>query len=240
MVPVIVSADEEPPSWSQIFAAISRAVRYRPSIELLLEEDISLGARECGPDERCIASQLRAGGAALGFIVVINTEAKPAMLAVRLVEAESSKTVAESTVRVPATKVLEAIDAQAAAALDAAGHPLAAKLVVVTDPPDSMVKVDGLVLGTGVAGAYFVTPGTHQVSAESEDHHPGSAEATAIAGQDVKLELRLVERETLLDSPWLWIAAGAVAVGAVVSIAFATRSTDRYMCAPLEGATCDP
>ncbi len=238
-MPVIVSEGGERPSWSQIFLAISGVVRYRPSIDLLLEEEISIAARECGPDERCIASQLRAGGADLGFIVVINTEVKPAMFAVRLIEAQNATTIAESMTRAEAASLNEAVAKRTEAVLAETPHAVMARLRIQTDPPDSMVKIDGASLGAAVAGAYFVAPGKHRVSASGVDHLDGAVDVSAEAGKDTDVKLVLVERETLLESPWLWLGAGVVAIGTVVAIAFLTRPTDRYMCAPFEGSDCD-
>jgi hypothetical protein len=237
VVPVIVAEEGERPALSALYAAVSEAVKYRPTVALVLEEEPIARALECGADEACVAAELSNAGVELGVLVVVNTALTPALFGLKLIDAKNKATIDEAVLQLDAKEIVRELEPRVAAMLEKRGHTLNAKLTVKLDPPASALSIDGK---PSLAGAHFLAPGKHQLVASHEEHRAEAREVELKAGQDTALEIALVEEAKLVESPWLWIGVAAVLAGAATALLIGTRSTERYVCAPFEGADCDP
>jgi hypothetical protein len=238
IVPVIVAEEAQRPTLSGVYASIAEAVRYRPSILLVLEEETFARALECGADERCVASELASAGVDLGILVVVNTEMTPALFGLKLIDGNARKTIAESVAQLEATKIVSELGPRLSELLEKNGHPLACELRLKIDPPDAFVSIDGAALV--LAGVHLIPPGKHTIALSHPDYLPKSFEVETRAGVESEVASALERREQLIDSPWLWVGVAAVLAGAATALLFATRSTEHYACGPFEGVSCEP
>jgi len=72
-----------------------------------------------------------------------------------------------------------------------------ALLSLRSDPEGASVKVDGKLAGTAPLTRYPLTPGTHQIVAQLENHRPWSIEVESAAGETLNLMARLIRDERL-------------------------------------------
>src|SRR4029450_7565125 len=70
-------------------------------------------------------------------------------------------------------------------------EPLSAKLRVVSDPANAVVRVDGKAGGTTPLEAAEVAPGRHEVRLEREGYSVASQTVNGRAGETVEVSLRL-------------------------------------------------
>jgi hypothetical protein len=246
VVPVIVSAAGRP-TLSSVFAAVGRGARLRAELELLSEEETFVAGSElagrvadCGPDAACVASEVRRLGATLGLVVVINAELTPALVGLRLIDGRSGTVIADASKNVAVEEVESAIRDVASELFARAGYEERARLVVRATPPGATIRVDGGTPDRAAANTFIVEPGRHRVTAALEGHEDATEEVEIAAGEERELSLSLVERSSLIESPWLWLAIGAVVAGTVTVTLIATRPRDTYICVPLDGVDCEP
>jgi hypothetical protein len=155
----------------------------------------------------------------------------------KLIDTKKKATIDEAVVQLDAAQIVAELGPRVSAMFEKRGHALAAKLIVELDPPASAISIDGK---PAMPGAHLLAAGRHRIEATHPDHLAQSIEVDTVAGTERTVTLSLTEEATLIESPWLWVGIAAVLAGATTALLIGTRSTERYVCAPFEGADCDP
>ncbi len=88
-----------------------------------------------------------------------------------------------------------------------------AKLTIKSPVKGASVRVDGKPLGQAPS-EIVLTPGSHTVVAQHEEHHDASLKVILVAGQDRTVVLDLEEKKkAFYEAWWFWGGLGVVAAG---------------------------
>lgn len=112
----------------------------------------------------------------------------------------------------------------AAQSLEFALAPRPSLLVLSIAPTQARVTLDRADRGT--ARRFDVHPGVHSIRVEADGYVSLDREAFVATGQTTSLDLTLARRppSRITSSPWFWVVAGVVVVGATTAIVAATLS----------------
>ncbi len=93
-----------------------------------------------------------------------------------------------------------------------------ARVTVTSTVARGRIRIDGEEVGQGTWTGEL-DPGRHRIEVRAEDHEPFRRAVDLSPGQrlDVQAALTPIEQGSLLEEPWLWIVAGAVAVATAVT-----------------------
>lgn len=250
VLPVIVEGPHGKASISSIFDDVSDVAAMRvgltmvPNEELFLQrEEVTNRVRECGSDTQCMVSRLRAFDARLGLVVTVNLDLDPPLVSLLMADTDELRVVAEVIEEVRGGDVSDFIRGQVKKILDDLEYVRAGRIVVEIDPPEAgraTIKVgDGNEADRGAPNVFTVAPGAYPVSARLDGWSSASAEAEVKSGEETRVRLSLEEEKSLFQSPWFWVAVGAVLVGgASTAIALGTAETTRCLCVTIGGAGC--
>jgi hypothetical protein len=178
---------------------------------------------ECRGDPRCVAARLAEASVDLVLLVGVNHRLKPALLSVQLIDVRASKTL--SSEAWPESEAGDGVAAELVAelrrALDRAGHPLGARLVLDLLPREAAAEAGEVHLPPGLGPIEAVVPvGRRHLRIWAEGHQSAERELDLEAGKELSLSIQLEKESSVWSSPWLWIGVGAVAGGAVGTALF--------------------
>jgi hypothetical protein len=102
---------------------------------------------------------------------------------------------------------------------------LSSRLMVVAEPSNALVRLDGNDVGFGTVEE-TVRPGAHSIEVSAEGYATFRRQYDAVAGQNQTVRATLSNRRTVFESPWFWLSVGVVAVGAGVAGYFLLRDVE--------------
>ncbi|MEI8255060.1 MAG: PEGA domain-containing protein [Deltaproteobacteria bacterium] len=91
----------------------------------------------------------------------------------------------------------------------------AARVIIESNRPESTIRIDTRVVANGQADE-VVAAGHHVIDVTAPGYSTFHREVDAIVGGSMRVQVTLTDQRTILSSPWLWTAVGAVVVGGVV------------------------
>lgn len=249
VVPVVVGGGDV--RVSRLVSEIEAAAALRGSLRMLSMEDLFVAGgetaeaavRACGSDQGCVSERLRAVGARLGLIVILNVSTSSPLLALRLFETRSGEPL---VVRAASPSHLDdslyaELRAMAEEVFDEAGFEKGAKLTVRVDPLSARVDVGGRrEPEMGASAVFLLPPGEYPVRASLEGYEAQETRILLTRGEQRELELVLEKHGTFLSSPWFWVTVGLLVGGAAAATAIVmTSGSDQYcFCIPGPGGGC--
>jgi hypothetical protein len=184
--------------------------------------DLAEALSTCGADPRCIGARLESAGLGLGLFLVANFSTSPHIVTARVIDAAGS--VLQSSVWEfdPAKADIAAeIASDTMDLLDKSGHPIGGRIIVDPKPLDASVSLTARLTGAAFQAAppnvFLVPAGEYRVDANKDGWVHAAAETAVKRGQDATISVALASEPTILESPWLWIGAGAAVAGAVTA-----------------------
>jgi hypothetical protein len=238
VLPLLLGASEEV-STTLVFRAVERAAELRPEVRAMSLDDfffhdgkeLAERALACGEDTACIAEQLKPFRAELGLVVIINRELSPAMLSALLLDAGSGVVVADAFAQLDARpdEIAAAVSREVGGLFERLGLRQSGRLEVRVAPPGARLEVQDArgekrAPERGHLELFTLPPGDYVVTASLEGHRDASLRARIASGAATRLDLTLEEAPGLMRSPWFWLGAAAVAIGAGVALGAAVAS----------------
>ncbi|CAN0540442.1 unnamed protein product, partial [Laminaria digitata] len=87
-------------------------------------------------------------------------------------------------------------------------------VVIEVEPKRAQLRLtQGIEPDLGTANVFTLAPGRYTAEGLLEGHHRATVDFEVNSGTSKTLQLELKEDSSVLSSPWLWIAVGAVVVG---------------------------
>jgi hypothetical protein len=204
----------------------------------MLETKLGDQIRDCGAEVRCIAARLKNADVALALLIVADLGLRPPLVTARVVDAEREKVISTSIAEVSAGGLSLAVKTAAAKSLERAGFVIGGRLAIDTSPPSARVQI-GHSSTPGTPNLFVVGAGVHEVSASHDGYTSTSTRALVRAGRDTRVWLELAPSESILGSPWFWVAVAGVALAAGGAVFFfAPGSGPRPLCQSRDG-TCE-
>lgn len=229
VVPIV--ADGPPESASAVISGADLAITHRASVAMIRPEEVfsradaATRAEDCAGELRCLSGWLEGVKARLGVVVIVS--AARDRVSLELIDAAEQRTLGQRTGAFSGGALRDRVRAWLSELLDAAGHPELGRLQVIV-PPDAALRLDGVPVAiTDSKAELAIARGVHQLVVTAPGHLPRELEVSVEQGQTRSLKVELEAEPTLLESPWLWIGVGAVAVatGALIGV-LAARPTD--------------
>lgn len=233
----VVEGREGSPGTSRIYAAVAEALKLRPRLRLLTSEEMFVAdpnlaerrVEDCGTDAGCLSASLRPFSARYGLLVVLNFQAEPPLLGLRLVDVDEQRIV-EQFAGAMQEAPLDAVRREVDALFSRGGYVAWGEVVVHTEPKDAAVRLgDGVAPRALTPPTFLVPPGRYLVSAASSGHEETSQEIEVSPGasEDLRLKLPPLPESPVYETWWFWTAVGAVVVaGAATAAAFAITGRD--------------
>lgn len=249
VVPVVVGGADV--RVSRLVEEIQAAATLRANLRMLSMEDIFVAGGEtaeaavkaCGSDQACVSERLRAVGAGLGLIVVVNLSSSSPLLGLRLFDTHSDQVLVVRTTAPSGQgdELYAELRAMAESVLDEAGFEKGAKLTVRVDPVSARVEVgERRESEIGAGAIFFLPPGEYPVRASLEGYEPTETQVSLLRGEQRELQLALEKNNTFLSSPWFWVTVGLLVGGAAAATAIVmTSGSDQYcFCIPGPDGGC--
>ncbi|MBI2379034.1 MAG: PEGA domain-containing protein [Deltaproteobacteria bacterium] len=188
----------------------------------------------CGPDPECVNDALAAARLDLAIMVAVN--AAESMVGLRLVQ-RGEEPLARQGISIRAGDLERQVADALGQLLENAGIGVRSLLKVRTVPFDASISLDGSSILSGARVP--LAPGEHTLTAEAPGYVSTSASvrtrALSSRTLDLKLE-RLEGADSLFESPWFWIGATVVLVGAGIGVVALKPSPIECLC--LGGEEC--
>jgi hypothetical protein len=226
-------ADTELGSFS-VQEEASQVVSFSPDLAVVpssetLARNLDDQIRDCGADIRCVSARLRSADVDLALLIVADLGLRPPIVTTRMLDCKKEAVLETSIAELGAEGLRPVVRAEAAKALERAGHPIGGRIQVETTPADATVIVhgEGKNAQQSVGSLLELAPGAYQISVVRDGYTQTSTHAWVRAGQETRIWLKLEESSGLVASPWFWAAIVAVAAAAGTAIFFALRSDDR-------------
>jgi hypothetical protein len=96
---------------------------------------------------------------------------------------------------------------------------VSSRVVVRTDPPGALVRIDGQAVGFGHVEE-VLRPGSHTLEVSAPGHTTFRRTFEAVMGQTQTIRAVLAPNRSVLSSPWLWIGITAVVAGTALAAWF--------------------
>jgi hypothetical protein len=247
LVPIVAGGAAE--DASRIRRQLGEILRRYPSASFVETDDlfIDLDAAtkpECTARAECFAALLDRIRVGRGLVVVVNFDADPTFVALRLFDAPKRRWMEEEvgSLRPDERDVFDALSRRAERLLDAVGMKRCAELAIRTSPIDASVAIDPPSAAAGAAGTFLVGDGRYVVHASRTGFRPKTAAVEIANGTDAAIAIALdpEEEPALSSSPWFWIGvAAAVVAAAVTAGVVASRSGARCLCIGPNDRPCD-
>lgn len=194
--------------------------------------------RRCGSDLGCVRDRLIDAGLDHVLRVLVNTSMSPALVTLQLVSLSGDPRTKLEMLDDEGT-IASATSSAAAELIESAGFVEGGRLEVEVVPGDARVRVtlgeessEGLELR--------LAPGLYTVTAERAGYETASSEASVMPGGVQRVSLILKPESSWLESPWVWVGAGAVVAGVTVVLATALAAPRTYaLCQTNTPALCD-
>ena len=208
------------------------------------EGDLGRQLRACGAKLECSVAALRARGVGLGFEITVSLAPGSLLVSTHLIDAGTAAIVGfEVAEPEPTAKSVQGtVHHQLIALLEQGGRKVGGALVVHTDPADAVVRVDdgtpasiGPVTGSPLRLSLPV--GEHTVYAARDGYLDARTSVRLARAEDTEIRLTLEER-SILASPWLWVAVGAVVAGTTAALAVALGGEEVAICHARAAAQC--
>lgn len=210
--------------YEEAVAAVSYAIALSVvSSSELLESGLGDQLRDCGADIRCISARLRNAGVELALLVVADLGLKPALVTARVVDANKGQVVSTAIAELGVEGLARAVKNGVTRSLERAGVTIGGRVIIETAPPNALVAVGAHEPTAAVASAAVLAPGEYPVRAAQDGFVETSTRAVVRAGRDTRVYLALKPSESVLGSPWLWVAIAGVAAAAGGTIFFLAR-----------------
>jgi hypothetical protein len=214
---------------SRLQSEVEATIPWRPTLRLIRSEELTEPASsflECGAAAECWAARLRPQKVELCVLPVINADADPPVVAMRIIRVADASIAA--TIADPITVTLiDSIRPRLGRALDDSGHPAIARLTIANADEATRVAIDpGPFVRTGPT-SFDLAPGRQRLRASSGERIL-DLELAAIAEQEIRVDLPAppTEEPSIVASPWLWIGIGLGVVAGAIGIAIAAQPRD--------------
>lgn len=240
VVPVIVDGEHGHATISSIYDDVASSVARVIGLRLISSEEMfahDSGATtrvlDCGAEVMCLADRLRGFDARLGLVVVVNLRDQPPLVALRLVDTEARRMLADAVGPLDAgeSDVSSAIRSRVSTLLASAGHPIAARVVVKPMPANAVVSIAGVMPERGSTNAFRIPPGRYIVKGTLDGFVSRAIEIDATSGADIDVSMMLEPESSIFASPWLWAIVGAVVLaGTTTAVIIATEPSRRCVC----------
>lgn len=199
----------------------------------VLTSDVRRAVIGCGEKLECIASKLTATEIDLGLLATIDASSDPALVLVLLIDAKTGKLLGralEEASRSESDSIAHFAELNALRLLESAGHPLGGRAIVRAVPADAAIVARGGG-GSGDVRAKSeektaLAPGVWTIEVSKEGFAAKTVQLDIAAGKDSEVAVSLEESSSVLASPWLWIAIGAIAAGAAITAFAVTRPNE--------------
>ena len=250
--PIVVDGpDGSTISLSALFESVTTATKERVSLRVLTFEEMFVAVNQaevrkkidrCGSDAACISSGLRRFNARYGIVVLLNFELTPVLMNIQVLDTDAGKMAGERLVEVESkatAAIVDRLQKETDAILTEMGFVPSGKLVVKVEPPTATIELDG---GTapdlGAPGMFTLAPGRYRVRASAPGWDSAESTVEVKSGEIANVELSLSQQTSWYESPWLWIAAGAVVIGTTTAVVVSTSQPDPCFCITYRGDGC--
>jgi hypothetical protein len=214
---VIAGAEEQPPiAVERLREVITTVLAYFPSVQV-------------------------GDGGERRVQIVVNDVLSPAIANIELVRAKTKAVEASRLIELDRTgDVGAAIAAELKRLLIAQGMEIGGIVLLDVAPDDAAIGVVGRSDVDPLARQLLLPAGIYEVSATRDGYERAVASITVTRGETRTLSLRLAE-ESVLSSPWLYVAIGAAAVAATAAIAVGISSGSEQLpvCHAARRELCD-
>jgi hypothetical protein len=241
ILPSVVRGGPDAITSIEVAETIEPALALRPGLDLVTSSELLAGtedpvistAERCGADLGCIRDRVRPSGIDLALRTIVNYAVDPPVVSLHLVDAASASIVREAFAQGGVGANLAQLARQL---FDQAGYPEGARIRVEVTPPQAELSFPGARrIGPDL---FLAEPGSHRIEARLEGYAPLSQLITAESGREQRVVLALAAEPTsIVASPWLWVgvAAGAVVVAGIVTIAVVDPFRPGCICVTVEG-----
>ncbi len=248
VLPIVVAGPHGEASVSDIYDTVTRATETRVGLRVISAEEIFVASRDgltqriadCGPDAGCIASKLRMFDARYGLVVVLSFELSPPIFSLQLLDTDSGRMVGEQVGDVGSrANPMARLFGKADALLVAAGFVKSGRVVIEVEPKRAQLRLtQGIEPDLGTANVFTLAPGHYTAEGLLEGHHRATVDFEVHSGASKTVQLVLKEDSSILSSPWLWIAVGAVVVGGSAAAIAVSQNPAPCVCTTLNGVGC--
>lgn len=238
VLPVLIGATSL--EVSIVFRGVDRASEDRPVRVMSVDDyffqdgqELSRRALACGEDTECLARALAVFRADLGLVVIANTDVRPPLLALVLVDTERQKVLADRFATLDGTSFDDQLEAEVGALFEQSGLTRSGRLEILVEPADASISVAAHRRpDLDAAHRYTLAPGRYPVRARAPDHDPIERMVEIRPGEVTRLELRLKPRTTLWKSPWLWggVITAVLVAGTVTTLVLTQDGPANCLC----------
>jgi hypothetical protein len=226
----VTDAEDRPTGLDQLAVLEQLASRAEFTLGLtvvraseLLTSDVRRSVIECGENLSCIAAKLTAAEIDLGLLATIDASSDPALVLVLLIDAKTGKSAGrmfEESPRNDPDAIARLAEANALRLIIASGHAIGGRALVRATPSDAAItlRTTGIEMAAKSDEKISLAPGKWLVELSKPGFIPKTIELEVIAGKDTELSVELEAESSVLSSPWLWIAVGAVVAGAAITV----------------------
>lgn len=242
VVPVVLAEPNAEVSEVSVLAEVGEVLRYRGKLQPIPLEELltsAEGFRGCGADTMCLTERLGTADVSLGLVVLVNAKLAPAFVSVQLLDVLERRTVAQS--RGPAAESVSTdLRARVARVLRDAGYEESGRLIVDAVPSGSEVTISPPATPEpNLRDTFIVPPGPYTITVSHEGYASTERHEVVEIGRDTRVSVVLEANESVLRSPWLWVALIAAATaGATTAILLASRGDPR-ICITADPIPCD-
>lgn len=240
-------ACEEQTRLTLLQGALTAAVERRPLRALSEEElfvsaggDLSRRIKSCGPELTCICSAASSLPVELLFVLIASFDRRPAVIGLRLIDRHACRIVSQAVAEPGAKDDLARVVEQLANdVLERAGHRRYSRVRFELQPADALVMPSpSMSPEPGDPRAFKSNPGPQKVTVSAPGYVSKEVELELAPDQETRVNVQLEPESSIVESPWLWVAIGAVvAAAATGAVLYGTRS--ELVCVPPAGANCE-
>lgn len=179
-------------------------------------------ATKCGTEVACVRNALGSTDVALAVVIAATPVDGQLGTAVVIVDLRAGRSIAKQFERVDleSTSLTRGVRALLVNALREAGHELGGRVQITVEPSEATITLGE----RSVPGSFdaLLPTGRVVLRADASGHETREIPVEVRAGETTSMTVSLDE-SSILDSPWLWIGAGAVVVGATAAIVVLAR-----------------